>query len=93
MSVPIPPSTTPVWAGEISAPNLGVGLEAWNADGRPVIGEVGELVVTKPMPSMPAIIEAGGEAPATMHDTSWSMPRFCSAGALISMEWTTGAPQ
>ena len=45
--------TTPVWAGEISAPNLGVALEAWNADGRPVIGEVGELVVTKPMPSMP----------------------------------------
>jgi acetoacetyl-CoA synthetase len=45
--------TTPVWAGEISAPNLGVALEAWDADGRPVIGEVGELVVTKPMPSMP----------------------------------------
>jgi acetoacetyl-CoA synthetase len=45
--------TTPVWAGEISAPNLGVALEAWNADGRPVIGEVGELVITKPMPSMP----------------------------------------
>ena len=45
--------TTSVRAGEISAPNLGVALEAWNADGRPVVGEVGELVVTKPMPSMP----------------------------------------
>ena len=43
----------PVWAGEISAPNLGVALEAWNEEGQPVIGEVGELVVTKPMPSMP----------------------------------------
>ena len=45
--------TTPVWAGEISAPNLGVALEAWNEAGQPVVGEVGELVVTKPMPSMP----------------------------------------
>ena len=44
---------TPVWPGEISAPNLGVALEAWNADGHPVVGEVGELVVTRPMPSMP----------------------------------------
>ena len=45
--------TTPVWAGEISAPVLGVALEAWDESGRSVIGEVGELVVTKPMPSMP----------------------------------------
>ncbi|MFJ9173679.1 acetoacetate--CoA ligase [Streptomyces sp. NPDC102360] len=45
--------TTPVWSGEISAPFLGVALEAFDADGRPVTGEVGELVVTRPMPSMP----------------------------------------
>jgi acetoacetyl-CoA synthetase len=45
--------TTDVWPGEISAPNLGVALEAWDDAGRPVIGQVGELVVTKPMPSMP----------------------------------------
>jgi acetoacetyl-CoA synthetase len=45
--------TTDVWPGEISAPNLGVALEAWDDAGRPVIGAVGELVVTKPMPSMP----------------------------------------
>jgi acetoacetyl-CoA synthetase len=45
--------TTPVWPGEISAPNLGVALDAWDADGRPVAGRVGELVVTAPMPSMP----------------------------------------
>ncbi|MFD0019917.1 acetoacetate--CoA ligase [Streptomyces sp. NPDC058382] len=44
---------TPVWAGEISAPLLGVALEAWDAHGRPVTGEVGELVVTRPLPSMP----------------------------------------
>lgn len=45
--------TTPVWPGEISAPALGVALESWGPDGRPVVGEVGELVVTRPMPSMP----------------------------------------
>jgi acetoacetyl-CoA synthetase len=45
--------TTDVWPGEISAPLLGVALEAWNPDGQPVTGEVGELVVTRPMPSMP----------------------------------------
>ncbi|MDJ0396406.1 acetoacetate--CoA ligase [Rhodococcus sp. G-MC3] len=45
--------TTAVWAGEISAPLLGVALAAWNDDGVPVIDEVGELVITEPMPSMP----------------------------------------
>ena len=43
----------PVWPGELSAPGLGVALDAWDARGRPVRGAVGELVVTKPMPSMP----------------------------------------
>ncbi|WP_297622129.1 acetoacetate--CoA ligase [Nocardia sp.] len=45
--------TVPVWPGELSAPYLGVALEAWDDIGRPVLGEVGELVITKPMPSMP----------------------------------------
>ena len=44
---------TPAWAGELSRPLLGVALEAWDSHGRPVVGEVGELVVTRPMPSMP----------------------------------------
>ena len=45
--------TTDVWPGEISAPLLGVAVHAWNQEGQPVTGEVGELVITKPMPSMP----------------------------------------
>ncbi len=45
--------TVPVWPGELSAPYLGVALDAWDESGNPVRGEVGELVVTKPMPSMP----------------------------------------
>lgn len=43
----------PVQAGTIQCPALGVALSAWSADGQPLIGEQGELVVTEPMPSMP----------------------------------------
>jgi acetoacetyl-CoA synthetase len=45
--------TLPVYAGEIQAPHLGVAAKAFNRDGQSVIDEVGELVVTEPMPSMP----------------------------------------
>lgn len=45
--------TMPVWPGELSVPYLGVALDSYDEDGRPVLGDVGELVVTKPMPSMP----------------------------------------
>jgi len=43
----------PVRAGEIQCRGLGAKIEAWDESGRPVIDEVGELVVTAPMPSMP----------------------------------------
>jgi acetoacetyl-CoA synthetase len=43
----------PVYEGELQARALGAAVEAWDPEGRPLIGEVGELVVTKPMPSMP----------------------------------------
>jgi acetoacetyl-CoA synthetase len=43
----------PVYEGELQARSLGAAVEAWDPDGKALIGEVGELVVTKPMPSMP----------------------------------------
>jgi acetoacetyl-CoA synthetase len=43
----------PVYAGEMQAPYLGVRIEAWSTSGQPVIDEVGEMVITAPMPSMP----------------------------------------
>ena len=44
----------PVWAGEISGPCLGVAAKAFDEHGRQVpAGELGELVITEPMPSMP----------------------------------------
>jgi acetoacetyl-CoA synthetase len=45
--------TLPVYAGEHQARNLGVAAYAFNAQGQPVTGEVGEMVITQPMPSMP----------------------------------------
>ncbi|MER5521703.1 acetoacetate--CoA ligase [Streptomyces sp. NPDC002763] len=45
--------TLPVRVGRIQAPALGVCVEAWDEDGKPVVGERGELVITQPMPSMP----------------------------------------
>ncbi|WGY01700.1 acetoacetate--CoA ligase [Nocardioides sp. QY071] len=43
----------PVWAGEISGRCLGVAADAFDDNGTPVVGELGELVITEPMPSMP----------------------------------------
>ena len=43
----------PVWLGEISCRSLGAAVAAFDEAGRPVIDEVGELVITEPMPSMP----------------------------------------
>ncbi|HET8980221.1 MAG TPA: acetoacetate--CoA ligase [Solirubrobacteraceae bacterium] len=45
--------TLPVYLGELQARALGAAVEAWDPDGRPLVDEVGELVITQPMPSMP----------------------------------------
>ena len=43
----------PVYAGEIQCRCLGASVEAFDVDGQAVVDEVGELVITRPMPSMP----------------------------------------
>jgi acetoacetyl-CoA synthetase len=43
----------PVWRGEIQAKGLGMAVEVYDENGRPLEGEKGELVCTKPFPSMP----------------------------------------
>lgn len=45
--------TLPMRAGRIQAPYLGVAVAAWDEHGAELVGRPGELVVTKPMPSMP----------------------------------------
>lgn len=44
---------SPVRAGRIGGRLAGVDCAAWDDDGNPVVDEVGDLVVTQPMPSMP----------------------------------------
>jgi acetoacetyl-CoA synthetase len=53
----------PVYAGELQARSLGAAVEAWDERGRPVVDRVGELVLTRPMPSMPLFFwnDPGGE--------------------------------
>jgi acetoacetyl-CoA synthetase len=48
--------TLPVYRGELQGRALGAKVESWDPDGKPLIGEVGELVLTEPMPSMPIFL-------------------------------------
>ena len=45
--------TRPVWSGEIQGAGLGMAVDVWDDDGRPVRGEKGELVCSRAFPSMP----------------------------------------
>jgi acetoacetyl-CoA synthetase len=82
----------PVYAGEISGRCLGVDAHAFDADGHEVIGELGELVVTKPMPSMPVALwnDPGGvryrasyfdRYPGTWRQGDWI--RFTDRGSCV----------
>ena len=53
----------PVYEGELQARALGAAVESWDEQGRPHVGEVGELVLTQPLPSMPVGFwnDPGGE--------------------------------
>jgi len=43
----------PVWRGEIQCKGLGLAVEVFDDGGRPLVGEKGELVCTRPFPAMP----------------------------------------
>jgi len=45
--------TEPVWRGEIQKRGLGMAVEVFDEEGRPALGAKGELVCTRPFPSMP----------------------------------------
>ena len=69
-----PPSSAaspllPVYRGELQARALGAAVEAWDEDGNSVIDEVGELVVTEPMPSMPVFF--WGDADGSRYRASY----------------------
>ena len=60
--------TVPVWLGEISCRALGAKVESYSPTGEPLIDEVGELVITAPMPSMPVFFW-GDEDGSRLHDS------------------------
>jgi acetoacetyl-CoA synthetase len=64
--------TLPVYLGELQARSLGANVQAWDPSGQPLIDEVGELVITEPMPSMPIFLW-GDEDGSRLHDSYFSM--------------------
>jgi acetoacetyl-CoA synthetase len=62
----------PVYEGELQCRVLGADVQSWDADGRPLTGEMGELVIVSPMPSMPLHLwnDPSGER---YHDSYFSM--------------------
>jgi acetoacetyl-CoA synthetase len=65
--------TLPVYLGELQARSLGASVEAWSEDGEPVVGQVGELVITQPLPSMPVFFwgDPGGERYRESYFSMW----------------------
>lgn len=61
--------TVPVWPGELSVRCLAVAMEAWDDEGRSVVNQVGELVVTRPMPTMPLYL--WNDADGSRHHESY----------------------
>jgi acetoacetyl-CoA synthetase len=45
--------TLPVWRGELQSPGLGMAVDVYDPDGKSLVGTPGELVCTRPFPSMP----------------------------------------
>ena len=64
--------TLPVFQGELQARSLGAAVESWDPDGKPLIGEMGELVITEPMPSMPLFFW-GDEDGSRLHESYFDM--------------------
>jgi acetoacetyl-CoA synthetase len=74
--------TLPVHRGEIQARALGARVEAWDEHGRSLVDEVGELVLTAPMPSMPVF--SGVTATAGDYARATSM---CTPGVWRHGDW------
>jgi len=58
----------PVYAGELQCRMLGAAVESYDESGHPITDRVGELVLTRPLPSMPIALY-GDEGAARLHET------------------------
>jgi len=64
--------TLPVYLGELQARSLGAAVAAWDPDGKPLVDQVGELVITRPMPSMPIFFWGDADG-SRLRDSYFSM--------------------
>ncbi|MGO9900221.1 MAG: acetoacetate--CoA ligase [Solirubrobacteraceae bacterium] len=64
--------TLPVHCGELQARSLGAAVESWDENGKTLTDQVGELVITKPMPSMPIYLW-GDETGERYRDSYFAM--------------------
>jgi acetoacetyl-CoA synthetase len=62
----------PVYLGELQARSLGANVQSWDPDGNALVDEVGELVITEPMPSMPLFFW-GDEDGSRLEESYFSM--------------------
>jgi acetoacetyl-CoA synthetase len=62
----------PVYEGEIQCRALGCAVESWDEQGRSLIDDVGELVITEPMPSMPLFLW-GDDSGERLRESYFSM--------------------
>ena len=87
----------PQTPGKMQCRLLGAAVEAWNEAGRPVIGEVGELVCTQPIPSMPLYLwgdDSGARLLASYFDMyppgHGRRPGGGDAGPAVGAVWRHG---
>jgi len=64
----------PVTEGEMSCRGRGIHVESWDEQGRPLLDEVGELVLLAPMPSMPLGI--WGDADGSRYREAYFAPPY-----------------
>lgn len=80
-----------VRAGELQCRALGAAVAAFDPEGRPVVGEVGELVITAPLPSMPVALW-GDDDGSRLHDSYFShFPGFWRHGDWVKITPEGGA--
>jgi acetoacetyl-CoA synthetase len=81
----------PVRVGELQCAQLGAAVDAYDENGRSVVGEVGELVITQPMPSMPTELYGDGDG-SRLHESYFAtFPDVWRHGDWVKMTPTGGA--
>jgi acetoacetyl-CoA synthetase len=74
----------PVHLGELQGPLLGVAVEAWSEDGERVLDQVGDMVITRPMPSMPVFLWGDTDTTKYRNSYFWKFP-----GVWVQGDWIT----